>query len=122
MNLCFPGLFNEGVTCELNKCLDTHAALQPDSATCSEGSWTNNVRCVPVNETCPYQPATTHGSLDCSKAGRDPESQEFLGGSVCSLTCDEGYVTQEDLPQGDTQCVGGQWENTACGKKISTFS
>merc|ERR1719369_2027692 len=99
------GHMNEEVVCELMQCLDTHFVQLPSKSTCEYGEWTNQLTCSPKNDTCPSAnvPEITNGTLQCDENDQDKATGDYLGGSVCPLTCESGY-----LQTGQVQCINSQ--------------
>ncbi|XP_077082792.1 complement factor H-like [Siphateles boraxobius] len=73
-----------------------------DSATCIEGSWTEEPRCIPEGE-CGAFPSVHHGKLKQTK-------ETFRDGDITEFVCDAGFIS---TPRFIT-CVRGTWEKPVC--------
>ena len=62
-------------------------------------------------------PVVANGKVVCNEDDKDEGTDNFLGGSLCTLTCDLGY-----LSTGTVQCINqgeeGVWTTPTCGKNI----
>jgi len=96
------GRMNEGASCNVMKCLATHFIQFPSTTRCENGNWTNLLTCSPKNATCVVAdiPKVLNGDVDCEGNEKDKATGNYLGGSLCELTCQTGY-----LKTGAVQCI-----------------
>ena len=101
----------------MKSCKDTHFVLEPSTTVCEGGVWKNKVTCSPKTATCTSTlPTIANGKLVCP-VNTDEASGNYLGGTVCDLTCDAGF-----LKTGVVQCINspanaalGIWSDGTCG-------
>ncbi|XP_039524644.1 complement factor H-like isoform X1 [Pimephales promelas] len=73
-----------------------------DSATCIEGSWSDETRCIPEEE-CGAFPRVHHGKLKQTK-------ETFQDGDTIEFECDPGFIATPHF----ITCVNGTWEKPVC--------
>jgi len=110
---------NEGAICTLTECDDSFWVKEPSTTKCENGAWSTELGCTPRDKTCTEAaiPTITNGNVDCDGNDRDATTNDFLGGSTCKVTCDQGH-----LKDGTVQCVkqeanaggSGKWTIATC--------
>ena len=113
------GYFNEEVECTLKSCKAKFSVQQPATTMCQNGLWSSELVCIPTDKTCTEAaiPKVKDGTVDCSGEEKDPVTGDFLGGSLCLVTCNKGYQTTDLVQCRDAGAgAAGMWTQATCGK------